>query len=226
MNTWFECKVKYQKIDEVSGKEKKVNEPYLVDALSFTEAETRITEQIESMVSGEFSINNIKRVNYTDVFNFEDGDRWFKCKVMYVDVDEASGKEKKTSNYMLVLADNIDHAYERLHESLADMIVPFEVPSIAESPIMDIFPYFDGEQTKEKEVPKNLRPLTDEEYTLKNNKDMKLDDYEPSDDEIEEIDENDPMFNEEEVFVDDLDMDIDDNEDLAEEMQDFDEEDF
>jgi len=165
MNTWFECKVKYEKIDEATGKDKKVNEPYLVDAVSFTEAEARISEQLQSMISGEFSITNIKRVNYTDVFNFEVGDRWYKCKVSYVDVDEASGKEKKTSNYMLVLADNVDHAYERLHESLSEMIVPFEVPSISESPIIDIFPYFDSEEKKiNTEIPKNLRPLTDNEY--------------------------------------------------------------
>ena len=161
MNTWFECKVKYQKVDEETGKDKKVTEPYLIDAISFTEAEARISEQMESMVSGEFSINNIKRVNYTDVFNYEEGDRWFKCKVVYVDIDEASGKEKKTSNYMLVLADHVDHAYERLHESLSDMIIPFEVPSISESPIMDIFPYFNDDVNEE--IPENLRPLTEAE---------------------------------------------------------------
>lgn len=172
MNNWFECKVKYEKIDEQSGKTKKKTEPYLVDSISFTEAETRITEQMESMISGEFNITNIKRVNYSDVFNYEEGDRWFKCKVVYVDVDEASGKEKKTSNYMLVLADNVDHAYERLHESLADMIIPFEVPSIAESPIMDIFPYFDGDSDiKNEEIPENLRPVSDEEYARLNAED-------------------------------------------------------
>ena len=144
MTTWFECKVKYTKINENNGKDERVTEPYLLDAISFAEAEKRIAEQMESMVSGEFSIKDIKKANYSDVFNYEAGDRWFKCKVLYVDIDEASGKEKKTSNYMLILADNVEHAYERLHESLADMIVPFEVPSIVESPIMDVFPYLEG----------------------------------------------------------------------------------
>jgi len=196
MNTWFECKVKYEKIDEATGKDKKVNEPYLVDAVSFTEAEARISEQLQSMISGEFSITNIKRVNYTDVFNFEVGDRWYKCKVSYVDVDEASGKEKKTSNYMLVLADNVDHAYERLHESLSEMIVPFEVPSISESPIIDIFPYFDGEEKKiNTEIPKNLRPLTDNEYaSLHKEEELEEeefidDDEELDSDEIEDADD-------------------------------------
>lgn len=196
MNTWFECKVKYEKIDEATGKDKKVNEPYLVDAVSFTEAEARISEQLQSMISGEFSITNIKRVNYTDVFNFEVGDRWYKCKVSYVDVDEASGKEKKTSNYMLVLADNVDHAYERLHESLSEMIVPFEVPSISESPIIDIFPYFDSEEKKiNTEIPKNLRPLTDNEYaSLHKEEELEEeefidDDEELDSDEIEDADD-------------------------------------
>ncbi len=190
MNTWFECKVKYTKTDENTGKDKKVTEPYLVDAVSFTEAEMRMNEQMSQIISGEFSINDIKRVNYTDVFNYEEGDRWFKCKVTFVDIDQASGKEKKVSNYMLVLADDIDQAYDRLQESLSEMIVPFEVPSIMESPIMDIFPYFDGEKDIKTEIPSNLRPLTDSEYEQLHSEEEVLtsdEDFNENNDEITEF---------------------------------------
>lgn len=94
MHTWFECKVKYVKIDEVSGREKKVNEPYLVDAVSFTEAENRIHQELEQMIRGDFMVTNIRKANYADIFPFDNADRWFKCKVSYVALDEGAGKEK------------------------------------------------------------------------------------------------------------------------------------
>ena len=76
MQSLFECKVRYQKIDEQSGKDKKVTETYLFNAISFTEAESRIYKEMESLISGEFLVTNIRKANYADIFNFEDGDRW------------------------------------------------------------------------------------------------------------------------------------------------------
>ena len=100
MHTWFECKVRYVKIDETSGREKKVNEAYLVDALTFTEAENRLIKEMEQMIRGDFQVTNIRKAGYSDVFPFDSGDRWYKCKVAYISVDEEAGKEKKiTSKY-------------------------------------------------------------------------------------------------------------------------------
>ena len=160
-NNWFECKVKYVKIDEVSGKEKKVSEPYLVDAVSFTEAEARIHKELEQRIGGEFNVTNISKSNVTELYPNENGDRWYKAKVSFVDVDEASGKEKKANNYMLTEANNVKQAYEFLEESLSTMIVPYEIHSITESPLMDVFPFFKDELNEE--IPAHLKPLSEVE---------------------------------------------------------------
>ena len=159
-NNWFECKVKYVKIDE-NGKEKKVTEPYLVDAVSFTEAEARIHTELEKMIHSDFIVTNISKSNISELFPNENGDRWFKAKTCFVTVDEESGKEKKSNNYMLVEANNVKDAYEYLTEGLSDMIVPFEIPSVTESPIMDVFPFFKDEVNEE--IPENLKPISEVE---------------------------------------------------------------
>jgi len=159
-NNWFECKVKYVKIDE-NGKEKKVTEPYLVDAVSFTEAEARIHTELEKMIHSDFIVTNISKSNISELFPNENGDRWFKSKTTFVTVDEESGKEKKSNNYMLVEANNVKDAYEYLTEGLSDMIVPFEIPSVTESPIMDVFPFFKDEVNEE--IPENLKPVSEVE---------------------------------------------------------------
>ncbi len=141
LHTWFECKVKYIKTDENTGKEKKVTEPYLVDAVSFTEAESRIHEEMQSMIRGDFQVTNIRKADYSDLFPNFAGDRWYKCKVSHLSIDENAGKEKKVSSQMLVMADNVRDAFDNLMQGLSDMVVDFEVLSITESPLMDVFPY-------------------------------------------------------------------------------------
>lgn len=100
MHTWFECKIRYEKVME-NGMNKKVTEPYLVDALSFTEAEARIIEEITPYISGEFTVSDIKRANYSELFPSEEdaADRWFKCKLFFITLDEKSGAEKKDLHY-------------------------------------------------------------------------------------------------------------------------------
>ena len=78
MNTWFECKVKYEKMGN-DGKEKMVSEPYLIDAVSFTEAESRIHKELEPYISGDFFVSSIKIANFSELIPCEEGDRWFKC---------------------------------------------------------------------------------------------------------------------------------------------------
>lgn len=98
MHTWFECRIRYEKMMD-NGMQKKVTEPYLVDALSFTEAEARIIEEMTPFISGEFTVSDIKRANYSELFpsNDEQDDRWFKCKLVFITLDEKSGAEKCTS---------------------------------------------------------------------------------------------------------------------------------
>jgi len=155
---WFEIKVKYQKVDE-KGKEKKVSEPYLVDAVSFTEAEARITEELKSFLGEEFNILNIKRANYSDLFFYDDGDRWFKSKVAFVTLDEEKGVEKKTSNYMLVQANDINEAFANLTNSMKDCMVDYNVLAMQETPIMDVFPYFKDDTSED--IAENLVAISD-----------------------------------------------------------------
>ena len=158
MKTWFMCKVKYQK-EEENGRMKNVNEPYLVDAMSFTEAEARIYEELGSVIRGEFVVSGISKSKIIDVFHYDDSDVWYKCKVTY-SVEEESGKEKKIKHYMLVSASDVKQAYERIFESLDNMLVTFSVPEVVETPILEIFPYI-SEEEKEQKIPANLKPLSE-----------------------------------------------------------------
>jgi hypothetical protein len=156
MQTWFECKVKYVKIDD-DGRERKVSEIYLVDAVTFTDAETRIIQQMQTMVRGEFIVDNIKKSNVVEIFPHENGEWWFKAKIGIVTIDENAGKEKKINNYFLVAADDIKQALQRLEEGLSYVLVPYQTTSLAVSTIVDVFPYFADDVNKP--IPSNLKPL-------------------------------------------------------------------
>lgn len=140
MNTWYTVKVKYTKQLE-DGRLKRVTEPYLVDAQSFTDAEARIYHELGSSVQGEFLVSGITKTDFADIFHFDDAEDWYKCKLSYVTLDGDSDKEKKVTNYFLVSAHNVKEAYERIQESLSEMLVSFEIPSILLTPIVEIFPY-------------------------------------------------------------------------------------
>ncbi|MFA6401928.1 MAG: DUF4494 domain-containing protein [Salinivirgaceae bacterium] len=156
MSTWFECKVKYEKIG-ADGKEKMVTENYLVDAISFTEAESRINKELEPYISGEFVVTNIKIANFAELVPNDNGDRWFKCKVTFISLDEEKGIERRSNNYMLVQANNVKEAFDNLQKALGDTISTFEIPAIQESPLMDVFTYFEDELENKKKR-QNLNP--------------------------------------------------------------------
>jgi len=137
----FECKVKYEKINDKSGKEQKVTEKYLVDAVSFTEAETRMYKEMEMMVSGEFIIMAISKANYTEIFPNDEGDIWYKGKISFVSIDDKSGKEKKVTNNVLVLASDVPDADKKIKEGMGGLTVDFDINGITDSKIMDFFPY-------------------------------------------------------------------------------------
>lgn len=142
---WYECKVKYRKTDE-TGLQKVTTEPYLVDALSYTEAESRINEEMEAYISEEFKITNIKVANYAEIHPFENSDRWFKSKVSLLAYDEESGKERKTNMYILLQANDVKEAFDNTTSVMKGTMGDYTIPAIAESPIMDVFPYFSGEE--------------------------------------------------------------------------------
>lgn len=142
MNEWFECKVKYEKTMD-DGKVKKVNEPYLVDAISFTEAEKRIIEEIKPFMTGEFQVSDIKRARYAELFETaeESADRWFKAKLTFITLDEKSGAEKKTSQNVLIQAADLRAAVSRLDEGMRGSMMDYVISSIAETGIMDVYHY-------------------------------------------------------------------------------------
>ena len=147
MHNWFECKIRYEKVAE-NGMTKKVTEPYLVDALSFTEAESRITEEITPFISGEFTVADIKRANYSELFPCEEdaADKWYACKLEFVTLDEKKGTEKKTKSNVLVQAADLRDAMRKLEENMKETMADYNAVCIKETLIMDVFPY----QPKEK----------------------------------------------------------------------------
>jgi len=143
---WFECKISYEKMME-NGVQKKVTEPYLVDALSFTEAEARIIEEMKPFISGEFIVIDIKRARITELFFNESGDRYYKFKVFFITLDEVSGSEKKTAMQMLAQASDIKEAIAVLENGMKGSMADYVIASISETQIMDVFPF----STKPKE---------------------------------------------------------------------------
>ena len=133
---------------------------YLLDAVSYTEAEARIMEEMKAYTSEELMITNIKMANFSEVHPFENSDRWFKSKVSLVAIDEESGKERKTNIYLLVQANDIKEAFDNTTKAMENTMGDYSIPSIAESPILDVFPYFGGEERMSDgpEVEKELTP--------------------------------------------------------------------
>ena len=154
METWFESKVKYTKVSE-NGNEYKVTENFLLDAVSFTDAETRMIRQMEQIAKGEFTVTDIKKSKIAEVFPYDNGEWWFKATLNLVTIDEEAGKEKKIRTCYLVMADDIKQALERLDESLNYLVIPYVVSSMAVSTIVDVFPYNPAEIS----VPDNYTPV-------------------------------------------------------------------
>ena len=139
MALWFECKVRYEKLQE-NGAVKKVNEPYLVDALTFTEAENRIIEEMTPFISGEFSISAVKKTKVAEIFFNETGDRFYMVKVNFVSLDEKSGAEKKIANFILVQASDFEEALKNFKKGMEGTMSDFEIVSITETLLMDVYP--------------------------------------------------------------------------------------
>ena len=140
MHNWFECKIKYEKTAE-EGKIVKVSEAYLVDALTFSEAEERINKEMEPFISGEFSVSTIRKARINEMFFNENGDKWYRCKVFFISIDEEKGIEKKIATTMMVQANDIKEAWDGLHEGMKGSMADYSVAAITETNIMDVYKY-------------------------------------------------------------------------------------
>ncbi len=143
MNYWFECKVSYERQADSMGM-KKVSESYLVDALSFTEAEKRIIKEVRPFVSiGELEVVNIRRARIAELFLNDEAedDRYFRAKVNFITVDEKSGSEKKTSATMIVKSDSLPNAVTELKAQLDSQMASYEIAAVTDTQILDVFQY-------------------------------------------------------------------------------------
>lgn len=142
MHNWFECRIRYERTME-DGMVRRVTEPYLVDALSFTEAESRIIEEMSPFITGDFTVSAVAKKNITELFpsDEEAADKWFKVKLTFVTIDEKSGIEKRTSTYVLVQAADLRDAVKKLDEGMSGTMADYEITSVAETAIMDVYPF-------------------------------------------------------------------------------------
>ena len=139
---WFECKVRYAKMQE-NGLLKKVTEQYVVEALSYTEAEAAITKEMEPYVSGDFEITGIKPAAYREVCFSEDtqADRWFKAKLTFITLDEKTEKEKRHPTFFLVQASSLDNAVQNIGVAMKGTMIDYDKSSVVETKILDVFEY-------------------------------------------------------------------------------------
>ncbi len=140
MHNWFQCKVKYERNGD-DGIITKVNESYLVDALSFTEAEKRINEEMAPFISGDFEVSDIKRARISELLENENGDKWYRSKLFFISIDEEKGVEKRISNFIFAQASTIKEAVEVIEKAMKDTLLDYEIASITETNVMDVFKY-------------------------------------------------------------------------------------
>lgn len=150
MSNWFVCKIRCTKTME-NGLVKKLTEQYLVDALSFTEAEARIIEEIRPFYE-EFEVAGVAKANYSELFYADDcdaADIWFKTKLNFLTLDEKTGNEKKTAVNMLVQAADLRDAIKRLDEGMKGTMADYEIAAVSETMIMDVYKFeAEGEESK------------------------------------------------------------------------------
>lgn len=138
MTNYFECRVSYDKTLE-SGAIKQVTESYLVEAMSFTEAEARITQQMQPYMSGEFSVSAVNRRKYEDVLLDDDRDKLYHVKLMFITIDEKTAAEKRKPSYLLVQARDIADVLSQVEILMSDSVTNYDIVSVSESRILDVF---------------------------------------------------------------------------------------
>ena len=142
VSKYYEVKIQYQKMLE-DGKEKKVTEQYVVESLSFTEAESRIIEEMTPYISGEFDVVSEKIAPYNEIFLSDrtDDDKWFISKVGFITLDERTDKEKKTSHRLLVQAETSEKAMDYTKEMFSHGMSDYSIEAVQDTPTLDVFLY-------------------------------------------------------------------------------------
>lgn len=139
MALWFECKVRFDKMME-NGSVKRVTEAYLVDALSFTEAEARIIQEQTPFISGDMTIPAIKKTNIAEIFPDDTADKWWLVKFNTITIDEKTAKERRSPTYVMVQADTQQGATDTFNKGMKGTMADFEIEKVAKTKIMDVYP--------------------------------------------------------------------------------------
>lgn len=139
MALWFECKVRFDKMME-NGSVKRVTEAYLVDALSFTEAEARIIKEQTPFISGDMTIPAIKKTNIAEIFPDDTADKWWLVKFNTITIDEKTGKERRSLVHVMVQADSQQGATDTFNKGMKGTMADYEIEKVAETKIMDVYP--------------------------------------------------------------------------------------
>ena len=152
---WFECKIRYEKMMD-DGLQKKVTEAYVVDAMSFSEAEEKIIEEMSSYISGEFNVTDIKKASYGEIFfsDMDSADKWYKAKLQFITLDEKSGKEKRSTVNYLVQGGSFNDAVKNLDDVMGGTMIDYVITAINETTLMDVFehnPQIKGSESEVKE---------------------------------------------------------------------------
>lgn len=137
---WFEVKFAYDKVQE-DGSQKRVTELYVVEALSFTEAEANITKEMAAYVNGDYDIKAITIPQYGEVwFSDKDtDDKFYIAKLQFITIDEKTEKEKKSNVFYLVQAGSFDAAKKYIEDVMGTTMTDYVIASIKETNILDLF---------------------------------------------------------------------------------------
>lgn len=137
---WFETKIRLDKTQE-DGTQKKVTEQYVVEAMSFTEAEAKTIAVAKDYTSGEYSVKNITPATYHEIFFSENGkdDKWYKAKLQFITIDEKTEKEKHQDVYYLVQGNSIESVQKNINEVMGHTMIDYVIVSIVETKILDVF---------------------------------------------------------------------------------------
>ncbi len=166
MPNWFIGKIRYQTTDDAvavdtknegspeAPKQKTVNETYLIDAVSYTDAEARLYGIVADNVP-DFEVTAIRPMRLSDVFHLEGGENWYKCKTFYMTEDD-KGRPKKIVSTMLINGESLGQAHQRLTDNLSTMLVPVIITDINLTPILEVVPY---EAPETDVIPANFKPL-------------------------------------------------------------------
>ncbi len=138
MANWFECKVSYHKMVE-NGMQKKVTDTFMVDALSFTEAEARVIEEVTPFVSGEMDVASVKKTKISEIFRDDTADKWYLVKVAFITIDEKTAQEKRAISQILVAGSNFKGAYDNFMEGMKGTLADFDIVTLQETNILDVY---------------------------------------------------------------------------------------